>query len=219
MRHLISPRHLESMLTARFVTHLLRCALFAALALPTLFFSLIAHGQEIDRVMFPERADHLLASYNVSHEMIAIDDSTPLVRIYGDGRVLVHRPSYMKDSGDFEFELSQDELQALCQEFVRHRIMSFSEQNARAEMRAQQIAGGRQYAISDSSRVEIEFQPRAMRLARSRRVEPVGGRRHRVVNPRAHARMFPALQPYGDIAAIESIFMRLLYADRLMRIR
>ena len=40
-------------------------------------------------------------------------DPGPSVTVYGDGRVLVHYPHYMKRAGDWELRLSGEELDAL----------------------------------------------------------------------------------------------------------
>ena len=40
-------------------------------------------------------------------------DETPLVRIHGDGRVLVHFPDYMRRAGDYELRLSEGAMQEL----------------------------------------------------------------------------------------------------------
>ena len=40
-------------------------------------------------------------------------DDTPLVRVYGDGRVAVHFPGYMRRAGDYELKLSEGAMQEL----------------------------------------------------------------------------------------------------------
>ena len=192
---------------------------FALTIVVSLVFTLTidADAQPIDKVIFPKTAQHLLISYSVQHDMLAQNDVTPLIRIYGDGRMRVHRPAYMKKSGDYEMKLSQPVLQALCRKFIDHQIMSFSEENAKNEIKDMQNASGHQYAISDSSSVEITFNPVAVRLARSSRVEPVGGRRHKVLNPRAQARFF-SQSTYRHISALEDELISFLYADGLVRV-
>ena len=46
-------------------------------------------------------------------------DDTPLLRIYGDGRVLVHFPVYMRRAGDYGLRLDSTELDGLLQTFVQ----------------------------------------------------------------------------------------------------
>jgi hypothetical protein len=40
-------------------------------------------------------------------------DRTPLVRLYGDGRVVVHFPAYMRRAGDYELWLPEEDVQRL----------------------------------------------------------------------------------------------------------
>ena len=175
-------------------------------------------SQTIDRVIFPESAAYLLISYSVQHEMLAENDPTPLVRIYGDGHVLVHRPSYMKQSGDYQMRISKENLQALCQQLINHRIMSFDQRLADDEINARRSPNGQQYAISDHSEVEIIFKPHAVRITPSHKVEPVGSRRHRVRNPRTYAKLFRGAATYQEIAQVEQLLNQLIYAAHLTRL-
>jgi len=55
----------------------------------------------------------LLISFREVFPEFADQDPTPLVRIYGDGRVVVFHPAYMKQAGQYEMTLSRDELEDL----------------------------------------------------------------------------------------------------------
>lgn len=60
----------------------------------------------------------LVISYREVFPEFAGQDSTPLVRIYGDGRLLVFQPAYMKQAGRYEGYLSRSELQTLLKQFT-----------------------------------------------------------------------------------------------------
>lgn len=55
----------------------------------------------------------LLISFREIFPELAEQDPTPLVRIYGDGRVVVFHPFYMKQAGQYEMMLSRSELEDL----------------------------------------------------------------------------------------------------------
>jgi len=48
----------------------------------------------------------------------ADQDPTPLLRIYGDGRVVVFHPSYMKQAGQYEMMMSRNELEDLLHQLA-----------------------------------------------------------------------------------------------------
>lgn len=71
-----------------------------------------------------------------------------MVRVYGDGRVVVHQPAYMRKSGVFEMWLSKTELDALLLE-VTPVLLAFDEpavrtmkQESEALLRLQAEAAG-----------------------------------------------------------------------------
>lgn len=45
-------------------------------------------------------------------------DPIPLLRIYGDGSVRVHFPSYLKRAGDYELQLSRTEMESLLASLI-----------------------------------------------------------------------------------------------------
>jgi len=60
----------------------------------------------------------LVVSFREVLPEFAEQDPTPLVRIYGDGRLLVFHPAYMKQAGQYETYLSKSEVQALLKQFT-----------------------------------------------------------------------------------------------------
>ena len=54
-------------------------------------------------------------------------DDTPLLRIYGDGRVLVHFREGMTRAGDYSLQLSPTDLNELLQTAVNGGLMEFNE--------------------------------------------------------------------------------------------
>jgi hypothetical protein len=73
--------------------------------------------------------------------------SLPAVRIYGDGRVWRHTPSYMKRGGDYEAWLAPEDLDRLLRFLADQGLMGFDRENVEAkhreaERRRQADAGG-----------------------------------------------------------------------------
>ncbi len=52
-------------------------------------------------------------------------DPIPLLRIYGDGSVRVHFPSYLKRAGDYELQLSRTEMETLLASLIEQGLMGF----------------------------------------------------------------------------------------------
>lgn len=75
-------------------------------------------------------------------------DDTPLLRIYGDGRVLVHVPVYMRRAGDYTLRLDAAELNGLLQTFVQGGLVDFSVEGVREEIR--QVRSARRRAALDA---------------------------------------------------------------------
>ena len=55
----------------------------------------------------------VLISFREIFPEFADQDPTPLIRIYGDGRVVVFHPAYMKQAGQYEMMMSRNELEDL----------------------------------------------------------------------------------------------------------
>ena len=129
-------------------------------------------AEEVGRVAFPTSGDYVLASYSVRHDMLPEADPLPLVTIYGDGRVLVHRPSYFKTPGDFELWLSSDQLQKLCSKMAIP-VMTYKEQSVVESARQSAEFEGGNYAISDNSVVGISLNLHAVQMIGSDGFEAV----------------------------------------------
>ena len=78
---------------------------------------------------FPADPNYLVLSFTYIHSMLENPDSTPLMQIYGDGRVHLHYPVYMQRSGDYELELGNLELRQLLLSLAETGAMDFDAQN------------------------------------------------------------------------------------------
>jgi hypothetical protein len=91
-------------------------------------------------------------------DMIANRDERPTIKVYGNGRVQVHHPVYKKNAGDYEMQLSQQELILLLETFANDGLMDFD--SAKTNQHKQTIDNalkkqGKLYHISDSVTTHI----------------------------------------------------------------
>lgn len=92
--------------------------------------------------------------------LIKNPDPTPFVRVYPDGRVLVHYPAYMKRAGDYELRLSDEELQELLASFADQDVLTLEEEGLRA-MAAEALAEAGPVERSDDHGVTTVVEIRA----------------------------------------------------------
>ena len=65
------------------------------------------------RIEYSRNPGTLLISFREIYPEFADQDTTPLVSIYGDGRVVVFHPSYVRQAGRYEMLMTAGELEAL----------------------------------------------------------------------------------------------------------
>ena len=97
------------------------------------------------RFEFSRTSSEPIIEYNLIQHLLAEPDPEPLLRVYGDGKVLMHFPSYMRRAGDYELHLSRSELMALLRSLAADGILDFDpaavRQNKR-QLEAQQLTAG-----------------------------------------------------------------------------
>ena len=105
----------------------------------------------------------LLLSYTQVHDMIAEPDKVPLLRLYDDGRVLVHYPMYMKKAGDYEQYIPAAEAMNLVAYFENGSLADFDRatlQEQKQRMEALRRATDKTlYYISDDTHTVFQLYP------------------------------------------------------------
>ena len=172
-------------------------------------------AQKVQKVIFPKSPDHLLISYAIHHEMLATNDPIPLLQIFGDGRVLVHRPDHLKQAGDYEMFFSQKELQDLALALIEQQIMSFTEESVQQQIEQADLDSGSRAQVSDNSRISLVFNVHGVKIRGQKRIHPVGKRLHRLDKIGPMARFYPTIKSVGDMAEIEKALYSLVYSSRL----
>lgn len=109
-----------------------------------------AHAQ----LAFQASADPGTVVIQLSRDVGIEGDDTPRVRVYGDGRVLVHFPVYMLRAGDYTMQLSPVELNAMLRTAVDGGLVDFDPATVRSEMRQAGLAR-RQAALQGGEPVTL----------------------------------------------------------------
>jgi hypothetical protein len=81
-------------------------------------------------------------------------DRGPSVTVYGDGRVLIHYPHYMKRAGDWELRLSDAELDALLVS-LGGKLAAFDTQDALSELSQARLRGTSGAPDGDPADVDV----------------------------------------------------------------
>ena len=154
-------------------------------------------------------------------------DDTPLLRIYGDGRVLVHFPVYRPRAGDYSLQLDAAELNGLLLTFVQGGLGEFNRERVRNEIQQVRRAG-QQAALQTGDPVTLTS--RSDETVHSLNVEldsytgPDGSTRQDVSVPitwagaQQDARDFPSVAAIQNLAALERQLVALTERPDLVRV-
>ncbi len=94
-------------------------------------------------------------------QMLSGIDDKPAIRVYGDGRVRVHYPSYMKRAGDYEMQLNDAELTALLRSLSSDGLMEMDEKKIKTKKKALKQSlrqAGQFYEVSDAVVTVVDIQ-------------------------------------------------------------
>ncbi len=110
----------------------------------------------------PATSSEPIIVYRRNISMLANQDPIPLLQVFADGRVKVHFPEYMKNAGDYEYQLSRAELIALVRGLSSHGVMDFDRQRVQHEKqmhdhKLKQEKGELHY-ISDSLETVVDIR-------------------------------------------------------------
>ena len=162
---------------------------------------------------FSANAGEPVIEYNLVHGMIAQPDPVPLLRVYGDGRVHVHIPAYMKQAGDYELFFNQIELNELLRQLDDNGIMTFDKAAVMQERRqletARFAATGELFYISDHTDTIINV--RLNQYQRTPSSQRIHGFNKQFVwrNLKQDARRYPASQAITRAATAATILNEL----------
>ncbi len=102
-----------------------------------------------------------IVHYQQNIHMLSAVNDRPTLQVYGDGRVLVHYPAYMKKAGDYEMQLEAVELIDLLHSLSDNGVMDFDTKKHKAGRKAEKQslkAKGQYFAISDTVETVVEIR-------------------------------------------------------------
>ena len=108
--------------------------LFMALTVPAVQAK---EDHEHPKVTYDESPQTVVVSFREILGELAEQDPAPLIRIFGDGRVLAHYPEYMQEAGDYELRLSTEDLRAKIRSLVAKGLVTFDSDRVREQKRAE----------------------------------------------------------------------------------
>lgn len=173
---------------------------------------------------YPHDANYVVIEYTQSQDMIIDADPVPLLRIYGDGRVRVHYPVYMKRAGDYEMRLSDTQLQQLLNSLEQKGILSFS-RNKVLELKKQSfsnklLANNKILTTrSDSARSKFKVNLSSYQSATSRLLQTDFLKSITWENLKSDALSHPEITALKDAAAAEKELGQYLSHQDLVKIK
>ncbi len=142
---------------------------------------------------------------------LAEADPGPTLRLYGDGRLAVHYPAYMRRAGEYSGRLSPNEMHDLMASLIGKKLVEFDTGKVRGRVRAAAAARRRGaadargepvlFATSDPSRIEITLNLDRYRPAGSGPELRHVARRISWRGLRADAGRYPEIAELQDLAA------------------
>lgn len=155
--------------------------------------------------------------------MIEEQDKQPMLRIFGNGTVRVHFPVYMKKAGDYEMQLSRDELQALLLFIEERGLLQFERSNVatlKKQMLNRTISESKIINIrSDDAFTDIQIN---LDSYTSSEKSIAGGKVVKRVswpNLKWEAQQYSAITPLVNAAAIEERLQQLIHHPGLVKIK
>lgn len=129
--------------------HKAKLLLLVISAMSTLTWPQVTHG--LDSLSYDTSPETLVFSYHVRPGELMEQDSTPRIRIYGDGKAFIHYSKVYKKAGDYTVSLKKHEMQEIMQLISKNGLLGFE---AKEVIRAKQAAD-----ISRSAKQKALKQP------------------------------------------------------------
>lgn len=161
---------------------------------------------------YPHNPNYLVLQFSRKYDLLANGDNTPILRLYGDGRLLIHHPRGSKKAGDYILWLTPNEVQQLLAKLDRLGVMKMTARSGESVQTRLQAAttGGQLFEISDATHSIVEVHvTRVNRGLNGVFAEPVNNRvqMSNVLELAPHHPEIPELQA---MAGAEKLFEVLL---------
>lgn len=128
-------------------------------------------ASEAPTIRYPAAADFLVLEVRRAIPLTPDTREGPAVRIYGDGRVVQHRPSYMKRGGDYEAWISHADLDRLLRFVADRGVMAFDPEIVEAK----QLAAARERIAATGGEPVVADAPTTILNIELEEFAPAGG--------------------------------------------
>lgn len=176
---------------------------------------ILVGGARAQEVHFDGNDPTPVVRYQEIIPALADDDPGPTVEVFGDGRVRVHFPRYMRRAGTYEMRLPPERLERLLADLLADGIADFDAdrvQTVRGEAEVERESARRRsagdpevHSRTDPTTTVIETRLTARRARQSRAPHVV-----RWTGLRGDAEMFPEVPALAGLAAAEQRLRSLL---------
>ena len=190
------------------------------LALLVLAAGFCASGALAQVVAYDRSGETVVLRYQEIIGGLAAEDPGPRVEVYGDGRVVVHYPGYMKQAGTYTTQIAPSEVDALVANAVAGGVIDFDQEATAAEVRAAAAKQNLQRRATGETIVTDVSDPSTTVIEAT--VIPATGKRSGKVVGRARwtglerdAERYPEVEPLSRLAAIEKKMRALMARDDL----
>lgn len=167
-------------------------------------------GAPTEAVTYDDAPQEVVVSYLEALGEIEDEDPGPSMKVYGDGRVLVHYPAYMKRAGDYTLQLSDSEMEALLSSLVSNGVLDFDEPAARASTEELMVA-------ASAEQGEVTYRSDASVISIEVNANQVEGRVSWSDLPQDAIR-FPQVEALKDLAAAHRELRQLMERTDLTRV-
>ena len=175
-----------------------------------------------DHFAWDRDPSNVVVSYREVWGEFAQQDPTPLLRVFGDGRVLVHHPSYTRMAGDYVVWLQEAELESLLSSLLANGLATFepgavkSLKQAKEQGRLEKAAAAKQsteiFVVADKPLSVFELNLTAVGSGQLQRKISWSGLDSDV-------RQYPDIEPIQKLRAAEQMLRGLVARDDLSKIR
>jgi hypothetical protein len=188
---------------------------------------------------YPQDPAAVVVSLTEELGALEVLDPGPSLRIYGDGRLVVHYPEYMTRAGDYELWLNRAEMGTLLRSLLARRVVEFDAAAVRRTKRdviaarraaaaartpGQGEGGAVMHATFDASTTRIELRLDRYRPAPPDGAAAVQAEERNVAKAivwyglRADAEHYPEIVEIQDLAAAHGELRALFDRTDLMRV-
>ena len=184
----------------------------------TVFVSITANAAStIKSVQYDTSANVVILQYDQIPDMLKHPDITPILTIYGDGRVVTHIALYKKNSGDYAFALSPTELDSLIKFILEKNLHKFNIHSVRNQMKTIQHARQSFYSESDLTQSVFTLNVISFTDQSNKKITLQKAIKIKAENIQSFARKYPSISALQNLTAVEQRLQQLMNDPRRVK--